>query len=73
MPPVMISLADAPSPYSHPSVLRENREVSRLLAGILVRRGRSEDQAWREAQALLPHMPPGRERPGRSLFKRATG
>jgi hypothetical protein len=69
----MPSIAEVAAPYNHPSVLRERREVSRLLAGILVRRGRSEDQAWREAEALLPHMPPSSEQPGRSPFKRAAG
>ena len=69
----MVSLSDIAYPYTHPSVVRENREVSRLLAGILVKRGRSEDQAWREAEALLPHMPPACQRSGRAPFRQKAG
>jgi hypothetical protein len=73
MPPATLSFTDFSGLYSHPSVVREHREVSRLLAGILVQRGRSADQARREAEALLPHMPPAREPSERALFRRAAG
>lgn len=73
VPPVMISLADITGPYNHPSVVRENREISRLLAGILVKRGRSAHQARREAEALLPHIPPAYRESGLAVFKEKAG
>jgi len=71
--PNIVSVAEVADPNNHPSVVRERREVCRLLAGILLRRGRSADQARREAEALLPHMPPASQRSGHARFHRSAG
>jgi len=65
--------ADMPSLPLHPSVVREHKQVCRLLAGVLVVLGRSADQARREAEALLLPMPPASQPSGCALFERKAG
>jgi hypothetical protein len=68
----MVSNVQTDPRGSHPSLVRELRLITALLARILVQRGLSEGQALREAEALLRRVPPGRERvAGRSVVGRA--
>jgi hypothetical protein len=48
-------------PSTHPSVVREQRQVTAILVRSLVSKGRPEREALREAEAILTPMPAKRE------------
>lgn len=51
-------------PSTHPRFVREQRQITAILAHILVESGRSEPEALREAEALLTHSASGRAKAG---------
>jgi hypothetical protein len=61
-------------PTTHPRFQREQRQITAMLVTILARRGRSETEAVREAEALLAPLPPGRQPSTRgTCARRASG
>jgi len=67
-------LADASARiYSDPRLAREHRHICRLITMILMSRGLTEDEARRQAEALLRPVPPRRRRSAIQRAKRATG
>ena len=61
-------------PTTHPRFQREQRQITAMLVTILARRGCSESEAVREAEALLAPPPPGRQPSTRGIcFRRASG
>jgi hypothetical protein len=64
MPAVVIQHTD---PSSHPSFIREQRQLTAILVRSLVSRGRPEHEARLEAAAILSPIPARRE-PSRRWF-----
>jgi hypothetical protein len=54
-------------PTTHPTFRREQRRITAILVTILVRGGRSESEAIKEAEAMLAPLPPERETSRRAL------
>jgi hypothetical protein len=60
------------NPTAHPSFIREQREITAILIRSLILRGRPEQDARREAEAILAPMPVRRE-PSRRRFTLGRG
>jgi hypothetical protein len=60
-------------PRTHPTFVREQRQITTILAGILVRNGRPERQAIQEAEAILAPLPPRGHAGGRKPRVRRAG
>jgi hypothetical protein len=69
--PVAIQFTE---PNNHPKFVREQRQITSILVGILIRNGRSEGQAAREAEAMLaPSQPAGHAVRRGTLVRRVAG
>jgi len=60
-------------PTEHPSFVREWRHIKELLARMLIRNGRTEREAVREAEALLKTPRPEQREERRNRAFRAAG
>ncbi len=67
--PAVIQYTD---PSTHPSFIREQRQLTAILVRSLVSRGRPEHEALREAEAILAPIPPKRESSWRRLASSYT-
>jgi len=56
-----------PDPSTHPSVVREQRQITAILVRSLVSKGRPAHEALREAEAILAPIPAKRESSWRRL------
>ncbi|MFB3778930.1 MAG: hypothetical protein ACE141_15030 [Bryobacteraceae bacterium] len=68
----MLDLSDVDESCTHPSVLRELRLITGILAGIFMRRGLKDEQALAQARRLL-RRPPGRHDEDLRSTSRRTG
>jgi hypothetical protein len=58
---IMPAVIEYTDPTTHPSFMREQREITAILVRSMVSRGRPEHEALREAEAILAPIPAKRE------------
>ena len=69
----MADVIEFTDPKTHPTFVREQHQITTILASIRVRNGKPERQAIQEAEAILAPLPPRGQVAGRAPRVRRAG